>query len=460
MSSAKASGVDVTAPELPHGSLLLGSPFADEHKADESRFDKPANNEYNETNQDETREDIETESDLDEDYSFVEIKQKSRKPNDNAFQQQRLRAVNPVITAKWLIPILIGLGIFLIPLGVAMWLASHRIEDFTIDYTQCENLAVSGSWLPIPDEYTTYHLDGALVQQAQWKLDTDESQPFEDERRVCKIQFNVPHDLNSPLYFFYRLEHFAQNHRRYAKSFSEDQIQGRAASLGAIKDGVGENCEPLSNNAEGKKYYPCGLVANSIFNDTFLSTLTGVNGTSDNYEFSRDGISWATNDGRFKKTSYDYNEIAPPPNWYKMFPNGYNETNVPDISKWEDLQNWMFTSALQNFNKLYMRNDDDALPEGIYEIDIGLHFPVLPYEGKKKIFISQRSVLGGKNYFLGFSWIAGGGVCMLVGLAVLVLNVARPRKPGDESMLSWNKEALEKDSKETDEPVTLPDSSN
>ncbi|PVH16617.1 uncharacterized protein CXQ87_004912 [Candidozyma duobushaemuli] len=431
--SVKNSSNDVSAPEM-QGSSASGSPFDDQP---DPGFDQ--------------RGDLETESDSDSDYAIEPKKEKSRRPNDNAFQQQRLKAINPVITAHWLIPILLGLGVFLLPLGGAMWLASHRVEDFTIDYTQCENLASADYWSPIPDQYTNYNLDYADVPQAQWKLDTNESQPFEDERRVCKIQFHVPHTLKSPLYFFYRLENFSQNHRRYAKSFSEDQIQGTAASLAAIKDGVGENCEPLSQDDSGKKLYPCGLVANSLFNDTFTPTFSGVNGTSDDYVWSRNGISWSTNDGRFKKTKYDPSEIAPPPNWYKMFPEGYNSTNVPDISQWEDFQNWMFTSALQKFNKLYMRNDNEALPEGVYEVSVGLHFPVLPYDGKKKIFISQRSVLGGKNYFLAFSWIAGGACCMVVGILVLVVNIVKPRKPGDERLLSWNREKLEADEKEAAE---------
>lgn len=61
-----------------------------------------------------------------------------------------------------------------------------------------------------------------------------------------------------------------------------------------------------------------------------------------------------------------------------MFPNGYNETNIPDISTWYQFQNWMHASGLPTFNKLALRNDDDALKAGIYEISVGLHFPVLP----------------------------------------------------------------------------------
>lgn len=396
----------------------------------------------------------EYDSDSDLDDEVVEIKEKSRRPRDNNFQQQRLRAFNPVFTAKSVIPMLFVLAVFFVPLGVGMWYASYRVQDFTIDYTQCENLALSDSWSGIPDEYTTYRFRSKpTVLQAQWKLESDDTQLYDDEKNVCKIQFHVPHDLSGPLYFFYRLEKFHQNHRRYVKLFSEDQLNGKAASVHTIKDTTGLNCQPLSVNSEGKRYYPCGLIANSFFNDTFGETLAAANGTSSDYKMTDEGISWSTTKNRFKKTKYLHEDIVPPPNWVKRFPDGYNSTNVPDISTWGQFQNWMFTSALPNFNKLALRNDDDTLKAGVYEVTIGLHFPVLPFKGKKMIYISQRSVIGGKNYFLGFAWIAGGGVCLLLALVLLAVNTVRPRKAGDRNLLSWVKEQNAKDEIVKDEHV-------
>lgn len=382
-------------------------------------------------------------------------KEKSRRPPENSFSQQRLKAVNPVFTAATVIPILMILGVILIPIGAAMWLASHRIEDLMIDYSHCENSASLEYWLAIPDNFTSYrYKNNPTVKTAQWKLATDDSQQFEDQRKVCKIQFHVPHKIKGPLYFFYRMENFYQNHRRYAKSFSEDQIEGKAASTNTIKNTAGINCQPLSVNSEGKKYYPCGLIANSMFNDTFDETLQGVNGTSSDYVMTKKGIAWSGNSGRYTKTKYSYDEITPPPNWYKSYPDGYNLTNVPDISTWEEFQNWMYTSAFPDFNKLALRNDNDPIEEGIYEVTIGLHFPVLEYKGKKHIFISQRSVVGGKNYFMGYSWIAGGAVCFVMGFSLLAVNFFRPRKSGDPNLLSWVKEEFAKDEKEEIEEQT------
>lgn len=389
-----------------------------------------------------------SDADTDSDSEMPEKDSKSRRPPENNFTQQRLRAVNPVFTAKTVIPILFALGVVLIPLGVAMWLASHRLQDITIEYTQCEKLASRDSWSAIPEQYTQFrfkNVSGLLTPQ--WKLETDESQPDEDERNVCKIQFHVPETIRGPIYFFYRLKNFHQNHRRYVKSFSEDQLKGTAASVALIKDTVGLNCEPLSVDSNGKRIYPCGLIANSLFNDTYGSTLAAVNGSDNDYTMTNSGIAWASNNNRFKKTEYDYRDIVPPPNWAKKFPNGYNSTNVPDILKWEEFQNWMFTSALPDFYKLALRNNNDALQSGVYEVTIGLHFPVLPYNGKKYIFLSQRSALGGKNFFLGYSWIACGAVCIILAVSLLVVNLVKPRRAGDVNFLSWVREANERDEK-------------
>ena len=97
-------------------------------------------------------------------------------------------------------------------------------------------------------------------------------------------------------------------------------MNGKPATLNTIKNTVGQNCQPLSD-VNGKRIYPCGLIANSLFNDTFTEAFEAVNGTSsDNTLVLTDkGIAWSTDKNRFKKTQYNYTEVVPPPNWYKSF---------------------------------------------------------------------------------------------------------------------------------------------
>jgi hypothetical protein len=78
--------------------------------------------------------------------------------------------------------------------------------------------------------------------------------------------------MKGPVFLYYRLTNFYQNNRRYVKSFDVKQLGG-AANTDL------DNCEPLkhaSNNTvvvNGVStpvqptaiYYPCGLIANSMF---------------------------------------------------------------------------------------------------------------------------------------------------------------------------------------------------
>ncbi|CAN3375201.1 hypothetical protein DIURU_001096 [Diutina rugosa] len=376
-----------------------------------------------------------------------ELKLKSHRPPNNAFTQQRLKAVNPVLTARTVIPLLFAIAIVFVPLGAAMWYASHVVQDIEIDYTYCENITNTDYWAEIPGNYTFRFKNNASVVPPVWKLDHDPQWGDDEaENKICRIQFQVPVAMDPPILFFYKLKNFHANHRRYVKSFSEDQIKGKAADLSKIRDQVGQNCKPLVTNAEGKIYYPCGLIANSMFNDTYSPQLTAVNGTTTSYPLTNKGIAWSSDKNRFKKTTYPLDQIVPPPNWHKVYPDGYNESNIPDIQQWEEFQNWMSAAGLPTFNKLALRNPEKTtLQPGFYEVAIGMHWPVQMFKGHKYIYISTRSAIGGKNIFLGVVWMAGGGLCFLLALGLLIVNFIKPRRAGDPNLLSWNKAAIKQE---------------
>lgn len=334
-------------------------------------------------------------------------------------------------------------AVIFVPLGGAMFFAYTNTNDVVIEYSLCESLANSDYFTEIPDNMYEYNFKTNITIKPQWKLVTNSSIDDPVENKVCQLQFQIPDDLGGPVFFFYQLDRFYANHRRYVKSYSEDQINGMAASVDDVKNTVGQNCQPMStDDATGKIIYPCGLIANSLYNDTYTSPVA-INGTSNDFSMSKDGIAWSTDKNRFTKTKYNSSQIVPPPNWFKKFPNGYNDTNIPDVSTWQDFQNWMHPAGLSKFSVLYYRQDKQLMPSGVYQVDVGLHWPVLQFNGTKAIYLSSRSVIGGRNPFLGISWIVVGGLCFILGFAFLVIHVVSPRKMGDTSLLSWNKEKEE-----------------
>jgi len=90
----------------------------------------------------------------------------------------------------------------------------------------------------------------------------------------CYVALNIPEDMEGPVFVYYELDNFYQNHRRYVKSKNVNQLQGDSVSSSDISD-----CSPIKYNSDLRKYRvistslpdgdlanPCGLIAASFFN--------------------------------------------------------------------------------------------------------------------------------------------------------------------------------------------------
>ena len=205
-----------------------------------------------------------------------------------------------------------------------------------------------------------------------WTETSRETPPYSVElpTNVCTLQFEIPNDIGPPVLLYYRLTNFYQNHRRYVKSLDTDQLMGKALSNQSVSN---SECNPLRLNADGKAYYPCGLIANSIFNDTIQSPVdvTPTSGDNVTYPMTNKGIAWDHDRNIYKKTKYNWDAVVPPPNWADRFPDGYTEDHQPpDLSTYEEFHNWMRTAGLPTFSKLALRNDNQTMTAGTYQIRI------------------------------------------------------------------------------------------
>lgn len=105
-----------------------------------------------------------------------------------------------------------------------------------------------------------------------------------------------------------------------------------------------------------------------------FSNLTNVNPadsstTTTNYTLSENGIAWPGESKKYvTKPSGDISNLAPPPNWALRFPDGHNDSNIPDLKFDEHFQNWMRMAGLPTFTKLWARNDADTLQSGTCQI--------------------------------------------------------------------------------------------
>lgn len=193
---------------------------------------------------------------------------------------------------------------------------------------------------------------------------------------------------------YYRLTNFFQNHRLYVKSVEEGQLMGQNLTAAELTNSG--NCEPLILAPNGKPYYPCGLIANSLFNgnnparaspllwlieDTFtqplLLNVDDPSASNETYNMTIQDIAWLSGATRFGKTTYTNDQVEPPPGWALEYPNGYTDENpIPNLATFPEFQVWMRTAGLPSFSKLALRNAEETMKAGTYQIDIAMsNFP-------------------------------------------------------------------------------------
>lgn len=106
-------------------------------------------------------------------------------------------------------------------------------------------------------EVPAYHYENTTVFQ-----EPEFSNPNNLTFKQCILDFTVPKTMQGPVYMYYRLTNFYQNHRLYIKNYDPEQLLGHIVGSSTLNT----NCGPLAYTADGRVIYPCGLVANSMFN--------------------------------------------------------------------------------------------------------------------------------------------------------------------------------------------------
>ncbi|KAK3328380.1 ligand-effect modulator 3 family [Cercophora scortea] len=373
---------------------------------------------------------------------------KNRPPN-TAFRQQRMRAWQCVLTPKLIVTVFSILAAIYLGFGAYLTYLAHTVRDLSIDYTDCVRDAGKGKFEPLPSNLIKAHFStsGNLTAdpyKADWQVVKREILygNYTAERNVCLVRFNIPEDLKHTVNFYYYLENFYQNHRRYVASFNAKQLLGDAVDGATIN---ASTCDPLAHNDQGKIIYPCGVVANSMFNDTFSSPVLlnprNTNANSSEYLMANNtGITWSGLEDLYGKTKYNYDQIVPPPNWHEAYKYGYtNDTPPPNLREWQAFQNWMMLAASPNFYKLYQRNDTADMQSGTYQVDIVSNFDTTLYNGRKSFLITTISSMGSRNIWPGIIFFIVGGICLILDIYfILSFFLWKPRKLGDPSYLSWN----------------------
>lgn len=313
------------------------------------------------------------------------------------FTQQSLPACKPVLSPGWVIGIFLLMGTVFIPTGFITLRTSSNVVEIVDRYdTDC-----------IPESFRSnkvaYMKDSSLPKN-------------------CSRFLKIEKHMKAPIYIYYQLDNFYQNHRRYVKSRSDQQL------LHGLKYNDTSSCQP-EEFSNGHPIVPCGLIAWSLFNDTYKF----IRGRSE-LRINRKNIAWKSDrDHKFGKHVYALNFQNG-----TLIGGGSLDPSIP-LSDQEDLIVWMRTAALPSFRKLYGRIEEDLEADDVVVVKLMNNYNTHSFGGKKKLILSTSSWLGGKNDFLGASYIFVGSSCIFISLVFLLLHMKNPRPYGEMSYLYWNK---------------------
>lgn len=337
-----------------------------------------------------------------DDLSSSTNKSKAKIPKYSKFSQQELPACKPLLTPGLVIASFTFIGLVFMPIGLASLFASRNVVEIVERYdTDC-----------IPSSFTSHMVE--YIQSAT----TD---------KTCLKKVTVPKHMKSPIFVYYQLDNFYQNHRRYVRSRNDKQLESKA------NEGNVQNCKPEDLSSNGKPIVPCGLVAWSLFNDTYkLSMKEKV------IQINKKNIAWKSDKER------KFGSDVYPKNFQQggLIGGGQLNASIP-LSEQEDLMVWMRTAALPTFRKLYGRIEEDLQENDEIEVEIQNNYNSYGYGGKKQLILSTSSWIGGKNDFLGIAYLTVGGMCFSLAVSFIFIYVFKPRPLGDPSYLSWNKNPAE-----------------
>jgi len=381
----------------------------------------------------------------------------SKRPSESAFKQQTLKAWRPILTPRLVILLFSLVGIVFIPVGIGIIVTSNQIVEVeSADY----NATLADGGCCISDCTAT----------ESWTR--KDSNP-------CNITLEVPTAMTPPIYMYYKLSNFYQNHRRYVRSRSDPQLKGQDRDANVLSE-LEDACQSYhyqtnSSGGESTRINPCGLIAWSYFNDSYA--LFDSSGAEIDLNDSK--IAWESDlEQKFHNHVDGTSGLNFPPFAHERsrtcseLPSDKQSDCISNMTRYgtdmgwcypgsgyctEDphFVVWMRSAGLPGFRKLYAKIDVE-LPAGTYNFVVSngvpgptgytnpwtgqpqeFLYPVGAFGGTKKLVLSTAGWIGGKNFFLGYAYVVVGVVCLVLAICFFIKHRFYPREPGTAHYVSW-----------------------
>lgn len=306
----------------------------------------------------------------------------SKKPAYSTFSQQQISgrrpALSPVHTAK----ISFALAIPFMAVGGAVW---HGVKDLqTLGYRYDDVTACSNGFFPTAvEEQSKVSINGAGT--------------------TCSVTLTATEKLKAPVYVYYELGNFYQNHRAYVRDLDYFQLsEGASASQGL--------CTTNIKNATGADIVPCGVQAWSYFNDTYTVKLDGTTVAIDD-----NNIAWSAD------VNYRFGDYAPENMNTEQATRGGAQISGNSVRGDEHFVTWMRTAAFSNFRKLLGKIEVDIQEGTTITVDINNLYNTYKFNGEKHIVFATNSWVGGSNVVLPALYLLVGALFTCLGVFALVM---------------------------------------
>ena len=379
----------------------------------------------------------------------VDVTPGLNRPKDNALRQQRLKDWKPILDPRWVVAALAIIAIIFIPVGFKLRSMANSLVELKQVY----------------DAYNDPSPPCGINRTANAGYLTG---------KQCQIEFEVPQDMEPPILVHYEVTGFYQNQRRYVNSRDDAQLLGATTQT----DLAISKCRPLAKLGN-ITINPCGLVANTLFNDVFNLVESEATVDVDGVPLAmiEEGIAWQS-DLEFKfrqpegfysqqcSSCDDANCTCDSKEWscsklgpYKdkdgncflyYYPNDDTtqylyETYPMVIDPIKGVTNehfivWMRTAALPDFRKLYGWIDQPIAAGTKLTFNVQPNFEVASFKGSKALVVSNNNIFGGRNTALGNNFIIVGLMALGFSLFFGLKHAIRPRKIADKNYLYFKEE--------------------